>query len=459
MVLPLANLTGDALQDFFVDGITEELTTDLAQIAALRVTSRTSATQAKNLKKGLPELAQALHVDAVVEGSVARSGDRVRITVQLIEAKTDRHMWAKSYERSSRDVLALQDELARDIASEIRVTLTPAENARLAGTHAIDPQAYDDYLRGRYFWARRTEPELNKAKEYFEKAIAKDPNYAPAYSGLADTYIYLGYLWGHMPPREAIPLSQAAARKAIELDDSGAEGHASLGTTHLFYDWDMRASEEEFKRATALNPNYGFGHHIYSVLLAALGRQQEAIAEIRKAADVDPLSIPVRNMLADQLAWGGRCDEAAVEDKRTIELNPNATHMGMIHEREAECALKRGLTNEWFDELMLARVDYGVPATEIAEFRKIYATSSRPGVLRKDLKKAIDRWNKDHWHRETVDIATTYAQLGDMDNAYKWIDKAVEVRSTMLFWVLTGNSPLRKDQRFEQMKRKMGYRE
>jgi eukaryotic-like serine/threonine-protein kinase len=459
MVLPLANLTGDAQQDFFVDGITEELTTDLAQIAALRVTSRTSATQAKDLKKTLPQLAQTLNVDAVVEGSVARSGDRVRITVQLVEAKSDRHMWAKSYERSSRDVLALQDELARDIASEIRVTLTPAEHARLAATHAIDPEAYDDYLRGRYFWALRTEPELKKAKQYFEKAIAKDPGYAPAYSGLADTYFYLGYFWGHIPPREAIPLSQAAARKAIELDDAGAEGHASLGTTHLVYDWDLRASQQEFKRATALNPNYGFAHHIYSILLSALGRQEEAIAEIRKAADVDPLSIPVRNMLASQLAAGGRCDEAISEDEKTIELNPNATHMGMLHDREAGCALKKGVTNEWFEELMQARADFGVPATEIAEYRKIYAASGRPGVLRKQLQNAIDRWNKDHWHQEAVDIANTYAQLGDMDNAYKWIDKAVEVRSTMLFWVLTGDSPLRKDPRFEEMKKKMGYRD
>src|SRR5262249_55884926 len=192
---------------------------------------------------------------------------------------------------------------------------TPTEHARLAATHAIDPEAYDDYLRGRYFWARRTEPELKKAKEYFEKVIAKNPGYAPAYSGLADTYFYLGYVWGHIPPREAIPLSQAAARKAIELDDQGAEGHASLATTHLAYDWDMRASEEEFKRAIALNPNYGFAHHIYSVLLSVLGRQQQAIAEIRKAADVDPLSIPVRNMLGDQLAMGDRCEEAAAEDK------------------------------------------------------------------------------------------------------------------------------------------------
>jgi TolB-like protein/Tfp pilus assembly protein PilF/predicted Ser/Thr protein kinase len=458
-VLPLANLTGDAQQDFFVDGVTEELTTDLAQIGALKVTSRTSATQAKELKKSLPQLAQILNVDAVVEGSVSRAGDRVRITVQLIEAKTDKHLWAKSYERSSRDALGLQDELARDIASEIRVTLTPAEHARLTATHAIDPEAYDDYLRGRYFWARRTEPELMKAKEYFEKAIAKDPAYAPAYSGLADTYFYLGYIWGHIPPREAIPLSQAAARKAIELDDQGAEGHASLGTTHLAYDWDMRASEEELKRAIELNPNYGFARHMHSILLATVGKNDDAIAEIRRAADVDPLSIPVRNMLGGQLVRAGRCDEAAAEDKKTLELNPNPTHVGMLHDREAECLSAQGNKKEAFEETLLAKAAYGASPAEIKAFRKIYAEYGEKGLIRKELQDALDDWNKEHWHRDTVTIAVKYADLGDLDSAYKWIDKAIEVRSTMLFWVLTNKGPLQSDSRFEQMKKKMGYRD
>jgi TolB-like protein/Tfp pilus assembly protein PilF len=458
-VLPLANLTGDAQQDYFVEGMTDELTTDLAQIGALRVMSRTSAAQANNSKKSLPELAQQMGVDAVVEGSVAKSGDRVRITAQLIEAKSDRHLWAKSYERSSRDILALQDELARDIASEIRVTLTPVEDRRLAAKHPVNPEAYDEYLRGRYLWQRRTEDELKKAKEYFEKTIARDPAYAPAYAGLADTYFYLGYAWGHMPPREAIPLSQAAARKAIELDDSAAEGHASLGATHLAYNWDFRAAEEDLKRAVTLNPNYAFGHHIYSILLGILGRQEESIAQIRQAVEVDPLSVPVRNILAERLAVNGRCDEALAEDRKTMELDPNAPHVVELRDRAAGCYRQKGMEKEAFEEDLQSMIAKGASSKDVEEYRKTYQQGGRKGVLRKQLQEALARWDRDHWHVDAVTIASTYSDLGDLDHAYEWIDKAIELRSTMLFWVLVNESALKKDPRFEEMKKKMGYRD
>jgi eukaryotic-like serine/threonine-protein kinase len=457
-VLPLTNLTGDAQQDFFVDGMTDELTTNLAQIGSLRILSRTSAMQMKDNKSPLPQLARQLGVDAIVEGSVTRSGDRVRITAQLIEADIDRHLWAKSYERASRDILDLQDELARDIANEIKVTLTPIDKKRLAGAHALDPQAYDDYLRGRYFWNRRTEAELHKAKDYFERAIAKDPAYAPAYSGLADTYFYLGYVWGHIPPREAIPLSQAAAKKAIELDDAGAEGHASLGMTHMAYDWDFRAAEEELKRATALNPNYAHAHHVYSILLALLGRQEESVAEIRKAADVDPLSIPVRNMLAGRLAANGHCDEAIAEDKKTIELNPNATHLGLLHQRWSYCYAVQGEDKKAFEEELQMKLADGAAPQEIEELRRVYAASGRKGIWRRQLQELLAMWDKDHWHDTPGNIAVMYANLGEMDKAFEWIDKGIEVRSTSLFWILINDSPLKPDPRFEEMKKKMGAR-
>jgi eukaryotic-like serine/threonine-protein kinase len=458
-VLPLTNLTGDAQQDFFVDGVTDELTTDLAQIGALRVTSRSSAIQAKESKRPLPELGRVLNVDAVVEGSVARAGDRVRITAQLIEAKSDRTLWAKSYERDSHDMMALQDELARDVSSEIRVTITPAEHERLASTHTIDPVAYGDYLRGRYFWNRRTEDDLHKAKDYFEQAIAKDPSYAPAYSGLADTYFYLGYAWGHIPPKEALPLSQAAAKKAIELDENGAEGHASLGMTRLAYDWDFRTAEDELKRAIALNPSYAHAHHIYSILLGILGRNDEALAEIRKAVDADPLSVPVRNILAERLVVSGRCDEAIAEDKKTIELNPTAVHVGYVHDRRAECYKERGMDKEAFEEEMASKIANGASAQEIEGYRRLYAKSGRKGFLQQQLKDALARWNKDHWHADAGGVAQIYIDMGDVDNAYAWVDKAIEVRSTSLFWILQNHGAFRADPRYEQMKKKMGYRE
>ena len=455
-VLPLANLSGDPQQEYFVDGMTEELTTDLAQIGGLRVTSRTSVMQFKDTKKPLPQIAKELNVDAVLEGSVMRSGDRVRITAQLIEAQRDRHLWARSYERDLKDILALQDEVARDIANEIRLKLTPQVRTRLAVTRPIDPEAHDAYLRGRFFWNRRTEEDLNKAKGYFEQAIAKDPGYAPAYSGLSDTYFYLGYTWGHMPPREAMPLARAAALKGLELDENLGEAHASLGVVKFSYDWDFPGAEQELKRATALNPNYSNAHHAYSVLLGVLGRPDESIVEIRKAVEVDPLSVPVRNMLASRLSSYGRCDEAIEEDHKTLELDPNATHLAMLHDRMAGCYESKGMKKEALEEEVQARIARGATSKEIEEFRKTLAVSGRRGVLLKDQQVALARWEKNHWHGDTFEIAMRYADLGDRDQAFAWIDKAIELHSTMLFWLYVGDNPLRSDPRFAEVKRKMG---
>ena len=455
-VLPLENLSKDPGQDYFSDGITEALTTELAQIGALRVISRTSATHFKGSKETLPEIGRKLSVDAIVEGSVTRSENRVRITAQLIDAQTDRHLWAKTYERDLKDVLQLQDEVARDIAKEIRVKLTPEERTRLADARPVDPAAHDAYLRGRYFWNRRTEAELHKAKDYFEQAIAKDPGYAPAYSGLADTYFYLSYGWGHIPPREGMPLARAAALKAIELDDSAAEGHASLATVKFLYDWDFPGSEQEAKRAIALNPNYELGHHVYAVLLAAMGRSDESVAEARKAVEVDPLSVPANNILGAMLWSANRWDEAFTESQRSLELDPNPTHVSMFRTRLAECYRRKGMAKEAFEEDIKARVAQGASPQKILELRKIYALSGRNGILKKDLQEALARWEKDHWHADASEIMWLYAKLGDMDKAFAWIDKCIELRSTVLIWIYIGDQLFQHDPRFAEVKRKMG---
>jgi TolB-like protein/DNA-binding winged helix-turn-helix (wHTH) protein len=455
-VLPLENLSKDPNQDYFSDGITDALTTELAQMGSLRVISRTSAMHFKGTRETLPEIGRELNVDAVVEGSITRSENRVRITAQLIEARTDRHLWAKSYERDLKDVLALQDEAARDIADEIRIKLTPEEHTHLAVARPIDPGAHEAYLRGRFFWNLRTEKDLNKAKEYFEQSIAKDPGYPPAYSGLSDTYFYLGYVWGHMPPREAMPLAKAAALKALELDENLAEAHTSLGVVKFSYDWDFPGAEQELKRATALNPNYSNAHHAYSVLLGVLGRPDESIAEIRKAVEVDPLSVPVRNMLASRLSSYGRCDEAIKEDHKTLELDPNATHLAMLHDRLAGCYESKGMNKEALEEEVQARIARGATSKEIEAFRETLAASGRRGVLLKDQQVARARWEKNHWHVDAFEIAMRYADLGDRDQAFAWIDKAIELRSTTLFWLYVGDNPLRSDPRFAEVKRKMG---
>jgi len=458
-VLPFTNVSGDAQQEYFVDGMTDELTTDLAQISGLRVTSRTSAMQFKDTKKPVAEVANTLNVEAVVAGTIMRSGDRVRITAQLIDAKTDRHLWAKKYERDWRDAMSLQDELARDIAEEVRVTLTPEALRHLASGRAANPQAYDSYLRGRYFWNRRTEPELQKAKENFEQAIASDPSYAPAYSGLADTYFYLSYAWGHIPPLEGMPLAKASAQKAITLDGSSAEGHTSLGLVKMSFDWDFPGAEQEFRRATALNPNYATAHHVYSILLGLLGRQEESLAEIRKAVEVDPLSVPVRNMLATKLASYGHCDESLKEDRKTMELDPNATHLGLIHDRMAGCYETKGLPKDALDERVQSKIANGATPKEIEEFKKTSSGGDRKAVMRKELQGLLARWEKEHWHTDGFNIATTYAGLGDYDQAFAWLEKGCAERDLGLIWLKVEPmaDALRSDPRFDNLLRRVGF--
>lgn len=269
-VLPLENLSGDPNQEYFVDGMTDALTTNLAKIKSLRVISRTSAMKYKNSRTPLAEIARSLHVDAVVEGSVVRSGDKLRITAQLIDARTDRHLWAEDYDRDLRDVVAVQGEVARRIAQEIKTTLTPEEKAQLASQRQVNPEAYEAYLKGRYFWNKRTEAGIKKAITHFQQSIAKDPNSPLAYDGLADCWHSAGW-YGYLSPQETFPKTRAAAMKALELDATLGEAYASLAMVSMNYDWDWSAAEREFRKAIELNPNYANAHHWYADYLSAVG--------------------------------------------------------------------------------------------------------------------------------------------------------------------------------------------
>src|ERR1700739_4073430 len=322
-VLPLQDLSGSADQEYFADGMTDELITDLAQIRALRVISRTSVMGYKGARKPLPEIARELNVDAVVEGTVLRSGDQVRITAQLIQAPADKHLWAESYEGNLRDTLALQKEVARNIAEEIRIEVTPREQAALKSVKAIDPEAYEAYLKGRYFWNKRTADGLRKAVDYFNQAITKDRNYAAAYSGLADTYALLGdWQYAVMTPKEAMPRAKAAAMKALELDDSLGEAHASLAFCLDGFDWNFEAADREFRRAIELSPGYATGHHWYSWHLSLLGRNSEDIAEMTKAENLAPLSLIINADLAELLLIAHFPDESTEQSRKTIEMDP-----------------------------------------------------------------------------------------------------------------------------------------
>src|SRR5579862_6220663 len=321
-VLPLENLSHDPSQDYFADGMTDELITELGQISQLRVISRTSMMTYKGARKSLPQIARELNVDTVVEGTVLRSGDQVRITLQLIQAPADRHLWAQSYQGDVRQTLALQRQVARAIAEQIHIELTSHERDVLRSVKAVNPDAYEAYLKGRYFWNKRTADGIKKAIDYFNQAIKEDPNYAQAYAGLTDAYALAGdWKYGVLAPKEAYPKAKAAAIRAIALDSTLGEAHISLAFCLDGFDWDFASAGREFTQGIELSPGYATGYDWYGWHLASLGRNDEAVAEVKKAASLDPLSLIISSDLAEELLIAHRIDEATEQARKTINMD------------------------------------------------------------------------------------------------------------------------------------------
>ncbi len=456
-VLPLENLSHDPEQEYFADGMTEELITNLAKISALKVISRTSVMQYKGTKKPSPQIAKELNVDAVIEGSVLREGGQVRITAQLIQASTDRHLWAESYERDLRGVLALQSEVARAIAQKVHATLTPDERVRLASARPVNPDSHEAYLRGRYFWNQRNEESLKKALEYFQQAVNKDPGYAQAYSGLADTYFYRGYAFGRLVPREAMPKARAAALKALEIDDHLAEAHCSLALEEFFYEWDWAGAEKEFKRSIELNPSYPTAHHGYAILLATTGRTEESLAEAHKALQADPLSLPINNIVGSMFNAAHQYDRAIEQIRKTLEMAPN---FALAHSTLGGAYQGKGRLREAVEEYLKAKSLEGESPQTVTSQRHAYETSGMKGFWQKELELALSRWARDRWHWGAFDIGGLYLNLGQKDQAFRWFDKAYEARSGSLVWLFVGlkaDDPLRSDPRFQDLLRRMSF--
>ena len=451
-VLPLDNYSGDPGQDYFAEGMTDELTADLATISRLRVISRGSAMQFKGRQRPpTPEIARILNVDAVVEGSVLRSGNKVRITAQLIDARADRHLWARSFERDSRDVLALQDELASAIAREIHVQLTPAEQSRLTRAASVNPEAYDGYLKGRYYFNRPSDENLKKAIALFEETIRRDPSYAPAFSGLSDAYLWAGYNEGFLTASEARPKAKAAAVRAIELDDSSAEAHTSLAVFKFFYEYVWAGCEVEFRRAFALNPNYAFAHDQFALALAFQGRLDESIAEGKRAAELDPLSpqIPLDAIFA--YAWQGNYQAAKDQARRSADLDPTFFFPPWA--------------NAWID------IQAGKVGDAIPEFRKSKAMDSPAFVSAwlayaygasgdrtramaevEDLKKRSLRGSP-----TPFDMALVSLGLGDNARTLDYLERAYAADSQWLGWLKRDRTfdPLRSEPRFAALMKKL----
>jgi TolB-like protein/DNA-binding winged helix-turn-helix (wHTH) protein/Flp pilus assembly protein TadD len=451
-VLPLENLSGDPSQDYFAEGMTDELITDLGQISTLRVISRSSVMTYKSVRKPLAEIARELDVQAVVEGSVLRSGERVRITAQLIEVPPDRHIWAHSYEGDLRDTLTLQNTVARTIAQQIQAILNKQEKVALEKSRVVKPEAYEAYLKGRYFWNKRTGDGLKKAIEYFTVAIEKDPNYAEAYAGLADSYALSGdWEYGILSPQDASLGAKAAATKALDLDDSLGEAHTSRAFALDLYDWDWSTAETEYRRAIALNPGYATAHHWYAWHLMVTGHTDEGILELQKAESLDPLSLIIRTDLADALCIARRYSESVQQSERTLEMDPN---FALAHYQLGQAFVQQQLYNEAIAEFQRGIKLSGGSAAFDSNLAYAYAVSGR----RDDALRIAQDLETQASESSAVDsnIALIYVGLGDNDKAMIWLNKAYQARFNPSILLRPAFDPLRSDVRFQDLRRRVG---
>jgi TolB-like protein/Flp pilus assembly protein TadD/predicted Ser/Thr protein kinase len=454
-VLPLENLSGDKEQDYFADGMTEALIAELGQIGSLRVISRTSAMRYKGTDKPLPQIAKELNVDAVIEGSVLRAGDRVRITAQLIGAVPERHLWARNYERDLRDVLSLQGEIARTIADEVKANVTPDVQARLARTRMVNPEAQEFYLKGSYYWNRfsLTEEGFRRGSEYFERAIEKDPNYALPYAALADC-IWESAYWGYTREEDALPKVKALTGKALELDDSLAEAHRALAAVKYYFEWDWSGAEGEIRRAIALNPNYAEVHRTYGWYLHWMGRDEQSLAEYSRALELDPLSLVINASYAAGLGFAHQYDKAIEQLRKTLDLDPNYAYG---HFMLARMYARKAMFSEAVQESQKALSLSAGDPPYLAVVAQTLAAAGRRAEAVKVLGE-LEELSK-HKYVRASDFAKICASLGRTDKAFQWLDKAYQEHEIQLVSLKMDVSfdPLRSDPRFQDLLRRMNF--
>ncbi|HEY6264249.1 MAG TPA: protein kinase [Candidatus Acidoferrum sp.] len=451
-VLPLENLSHDPEQEYFADGMTEALITDIAKIRTLRVISRTSVMRYKGTKKPLSQIARELKVDAIVEGSVQRSGNQVRIDAQLIDARNDRNLWTESYQSDLSDVLSLQGNVARAIAGEIRVQLTSEERAGLSSARTVKPDAYEAYLRGLYSLNKRTPSDLQNAIGSFQKAIDLDPTYALAYSGLAEGYTLLS-VYGEIVPRAAMPKAKAAARRALEIDNGLAEAHAVLADVEWSYDWDVAAADASFQRALQINPSYATAHQWYALYLSNLGKNEQAIAQINRAQELDPRSLIIQANVGWCYYAAHRYDEAIEQLKKFTESEPN---FWLVHSILGQVYLSKGNLPDAIHELELAASLSPHTMRNMALLGDAYALAGRRAEARKLLDELISI-SKQRYVAPAY-MAIPCIGLGQKDQAFDWLEKAYDDRSDWMVLLQTDPvfDPIRSDPRFQNLLRKVG---
>jgi len=471
-VLPLVNLSSDPEQDFFADGMTEALITDLGKISALRVISRTSVVQYKGTKKPLPEIARELNVDALVEGTVSRSGNHFRITANLVQANPEKHLWAESYEREVGDVLALQGQVAQAVAREIQVKLTPEEQKLLGSARPVNPEAHDDYLKGRYLCTRDTREGVERAMQYFKQAIEVAPSDPLGYAGLAECYAI--WTWGgdvfpgDLSPAEIMPSAREAAQKALQLDEGLAEAHVTLAV-EMILDWNWTGAEREFKRAIELNPSYSVAHVYYAHYLAAMGRFDESIAEARRCLELDPLSQFTKDYSEWAFYLAHRYDLSIEASRKSLELAPEFPwphfDLGQVYEAT-------GRTDDAIQEFTKAQELFGMSQDRLTELRTAYRHSGEKGYWRKTLElcQEASKHPRTSAHisgyghcdyAENADLAWMQTRLGETDAAFKSLEIAYTKREGYLIYVKVDArwDSIRSDPRFERLLRRMGLKQ
>jgi TolB-like protein/DNA-binding winged helix-turn-helix (wHTH) protein/Tfp pilus assembly protein PilF len=453
-VLPMQNLSGDSNQDYFADGMTDELIASLARISSLRVISRTTAMEYKGTHESLEKIAHDLHVDAVVEGTVLRSGDRVRITAELVQVSTDRHLWADTYESPLGDILALQNQVAAAIVSQIRIKLTPQDKESLAATRPINAGAFEDYLKGRYYWGKRSEDALDKAIHYFQSATEKDSNYALAYAGLADCYGILGAaIVGTVPTSEVAPKAKAAAKRAVELDPTLAETQTALATVQFNDDWNWKAAETGFRHAIQLNPSYATAHQRYSLYLIAMGRTEESLEEMNRARSLDPLSLSVNFSLGWRLYMARQYDQAISQLLNTIEMDPAYL---LAHIVLGQCYEQEEKYSEAITELQKAASISPDSPPVLAALGHAYAAAGRRAEAQQmlvQLKSLSARRYVSPFY-----LAYSYIGLGDREQAVAWLDRGYDDRSNNMIFlnVVPQFDTLRSEPRFQSLRHRIG---
>jgi serine/threonine protein kinase/Flp pilus assembly protein TadD len=438
-VLPFVDMSPDKDQEYFCDGLAEELINALAHIKPLRVAARTSAFSFKGEKYDVRDIGEKLNVDTVLEGSIRKAGDRLRVTAQLINVEDGFHIWSEKYDRDLDDIFAIQDEISLAIVDGLKIELLGEEISRVVKRGTENLEAYDLYMRGRFFWEKRGEG-LKKAVEYFKQAIEKDPKYAAPYAGIADSYFLLAF-YGFLPSHDAMPKAREYAQKGIEIDEMSAEAHCALAWNHQFYDWDYIKAEQEFKRAIELNPQYTPAHYWYATTLVHTGRHEEALRENERAIEVDPLSVQAHTMYGWMLIGERRFEQGIERLNRALELNPDYAHARWLlgysyyllsRNEDALTEKQKAVTlsgrNPWF----------------VSMLGMLFGRLGKTSEARKVLVELIDRSESEHV--QAINFAYLYIALDEYDEALGWLEKSYEAREVYLMSPTMSWEPLLEDQ-------------